>query len=255
MKIVGIIQARMGSTRLPGKMMMTILGKPVIQQVFERVDASKLINELWLATTTNSEDDIISQWADQHGVFCFRGSSEDVLDRYYQANQIANADILVRVTGDCPLIDVVVIDAAIQYYCEGSYDYVSNSQPPTYPDGLDVEVFSAKTLARAWAEATLTSEREHVTPYIWKHPELFRLGTVFCADDLSDHRWTLDTQADFDFINKVMEACAVKQNRCGMSDVLLILKEHPEWATINSQYKRNEGYTKSLKSGKEASSL
>ncbi|MBI5412962.1 glycosyltransferase family protein [Candidatus Peregrinibacteria bacterium] len=246
MKIVAIIQARMGSTRLPGKMMMTILDKPIIQWVFERVATSKIVNKLLLVTTKNSEDNILVQWAIQHSIQYFRGSCDDVLDRYYQAAQHAHADVVVRITGDCPLIDANVIDLVIRYYLDGNYDYVSNCHPPTYPDGLDVEVFSTKTLERAWKEAALISEREHVTPYIWEHPELFLLGNSSRSDDISKHRWTLDTQDDFNFIKKIFEACAVKHCSCGMDDVIALLKKYPDWLNINRHHERNEGYTKSL---------
>jgi len=251
MKIVAIIQARMGSTRLPGKMMMMIAGKPVIQHVFERVIKSELVDEVWLATTTNTEDDVLAEWASRRGIMCYRGSNGDVLDRYYQASRLAQADAVVRVTGDCPLIDPQVIDQAISLYRSHGFVYVSNSCPPTYPDGLDVEVFSAKTLNRAWTEASLASEREHVTPYIWKHPELFQLGNLVFTQDLSHYRWTLDTLEDFDFIKLVVEACAVKKGYSGMNDILSLLKEHPGWVYINGHYNRNEGYIRSLKSDED----
>ena len=220
MKIVAIIQARMGSTRLPGKMMMMIAGKPVIQHVFERVIKSELVDEVWLATTTNTEDDVLAEWASRRGIMCYRGSNGDVLDRYYQASRLAQADAVVRVTGDCPLIDPQVIDQAI-------------------------------SLNRAWTEASLASEREHVTPYIWKHPELFQLGNLVFTQDLSHYRWTLDTLEDFDFIKLVVEACAVKKGYSGMNDILSLLKEHPGWVYINGHYNRNEGYIRSLKSDED----
>lgn len=248
MKIVAIIQARMGSTRLPGKMTKLIAGRPVISYVFERAEFAKELDEVWLSTTTDPSDDVLSAWANKNNVLCFRGSVNDVLDRYYQTALMAKADIVVRLTGDCPLLDPEVIDRVVLEYKNKAKEcaYVSNIHPPTYPDGLDVEVFSFFALEKAIKEASFTSEREHVTPYIWKHPELFTQHNVTNSVDLSSHRWTLDTQDDFEFISKIIGACSVRKDIYGMEDILKVLDKHPEWAGINAQYKRNEGYAKSL---------
>ncbi|MBU1895845.1 glycosyltransferase family protein [Patescibacteria group bacterium] len=248
MKIVAIIQARMGSTRLPGKMMMDLAGAPVIHRVFERVKLSRFIDEVWLATTVNPEDDILAEWAAENGVLHYRGSENDVLDRYYQTAILAKADAVVRITGDCPLQDYQVIDNVIGDYLESgdSFDYVCNTQPPTYPDGLDTEVFSFLILEKAWQEAKLESEREHVTPYIWKHTELFKIKNITHTENLSDQRWTLDTKEDVDFIRLIVEECKKQDKYCGLAKIMQILSEHPEWCSINAQYQRNEGYAKSV---------
>lgn len=249
-KIIAIVQARMGATRLPGKMLMKLGPKSAVAHVIERVKLSKYINEVWLATTTNSKDGDLVKWAEENNVLCHRGSEDDVLDRYYQTALRAKADIIVRVTGDCPLSDYEVIDKVIKEYKEGDFDYVSNVHPPTYPDGLDTEVFSFGSLEKAWKEASLKSEREHVTPYIWKNPEIFKMKNVENEEDLSEQRWTLDTQEDFDFIEKIILECGKKSSECKMKEVLEIIASNPQWKEINSMYKRNEGYAKSLEEDK-----
>ena len=212
MKVIAIVQARMGSTRLPGKMTKEILGKPIVEYVFDRVRPSKRLTEIWLATTTDTSDDVLAEWAKNHGVKCYRGSMNDVLDRYYQTAKLAEADVVVRITGDCPLADCQVIDCVINEYLTEypKFDYVCNTQPPTFPDGLDTEVVSFVALEKAWQEARLSSEREHVTPYIWKHPEIFKIKNIFNDVDLSGLRWTLDTEEDFAFILLIIERIAAE---------------------------------------------
>lgn len=237
----------MGATRLPGKMLMDIAGKPAIEQVIDHVRLSKLIHEIWLATTINPSDDQLATWAKEHGLLCYRGSEQDVLDRYYQTAKQTDADVVVRVTGDCPFIDYTVVDRVVAAFDPEKYDYVSNIHPPTYPDGLDTEVFSFVALEKAWKEAQLTSEREHVTPYIWKHTELFRQYNVVNDVDFSAERWTLDTPEDLAFLCKIGKACRERGGWCGMHEIFEILNAHPEWRAINAQYERNEGYAKSVK--------
>ncbi|OGH87194.1 MAG: hypothetical protein A2206_01170 [Candidatus Magasanikbacteria bacterium RIFOXYA1_FULL_40_8] len=247
MKTVIIVQARMGSTRLPGKMMMSINGRPMVEYVFDRVGLSKLADEVWLATTVSAQDDVLAQWAEKNNIHYFRGSEDDVLDRYYQTAKQAEADIVARVTGDCPLADYEVIDQVIAEYKEGGYDYVSNVHPPTYPDGLDMEVFSFEALEKAWKEAKLPSEREHVTPYIWENPDKFKMKNITAGQDFSAQRWTLDTKEDFELIEKIILECDRINSKCGMAEILEILATHSEWLKINDKYGRNEGYKKSEK--------
>lgn len=250
MKVVAIIQARMGSTRLPGKMMMNLAGKPVIQHVFERVEKAEMIDEIWLATTITKDDDILAKWAKKNQIKRYRGSVNDVLDRYYQTALLAKADAVIRITGDCPLIDPQIIDQIISEFTKGGFDYVCNQQPPTFPDGLDTEVFSMATLKKTWQEARLKSDREHVTSYIWQHPDEFKLKSVTHVPDMSGHRWTLDTKEDFDLIEKIIFECQKRKSKCYLNSVLSIIKNHSDWADINSKYQRNEGYQKSLKEDK-----
>lgn len=240
----------MGSSRLPGKMLKDLAGKPVIARVFDRARECAALSDVWLATTDQSTDDVLASWAKEQGIACFRGSENDVLDRYYQTALAAKADVIVRITGDCPITDARVIDQVVQAFDPSQHDYVSNTHPPTYPDGLDTEVCSFATLKRAWEDASLTSEREHVMPYIWNHPERFRLFNVTQTPDLSAHRWTLDTQEDLDFLRLVVQEIEARGGSYRMEDILTIIDAHPEWKQINAMYERNEGYTKSLQNDK-----
>jgi spore coat polysaccharide biosynthesis protein SpsF len=247
MNVVIIIQARMGSTRLPGKMLLEIDSKSIIAYVVDRVRQSSLINTVLLATGKDKSNDVLADWAGYVGIPCYRGSENDVLDRIYQAAKQVQADVVVRITGDCPLMDFEIIDAVVAEYHNGKYDYVSNVHPPTYPDGMDVEVFSFASLEKAWNEATLASEREHVTPYIWKNTDLFHIKNVASSEDLSQYRLTLDTQEDFILLQKIITYLNKKEEYCGLSCIVDTIKKHPEWMELNVAYDRNEGYEKSLK--------
>lgn len=247
MKIVAIIQARTGASRLPGKVLMDIGGKKTIELVWERVCKSQKVDEIWLATTVNPVDDELYYFVVDKKIKCYRGSEDDVLDRYYQTALLANPDVVVRITGDCPLIDPSLIDEAVRAFLAGDYDYVSNTHPPTFPDGLDVEVFSFSVLKKTWVEAVLKSEREHVTSYIWKHPEKFKLKNIENKKNYSQERWTLDTKEDLEFIRRVAEESQRREKEyLSWQSVLVTINQHPEWRQINLHHKRNEGYLKSL---------
>ena len=243
--IAAIIQARMGSTRLPGKTLMDISGHPMLWHVVNRARQIEALDETVVATSDNASDDSIVAFCKQERIPCFRGDEDDVLDRYYQAAKWIGADVIVRITPDCPLIDPDVVDDVVKCYVDGDYDYVSNTDPPTFPDGLDTEVFSFEALERAWREAKLQSEREHVTPYIRKHPELFRIGNVTYGEDLSSMRWTVDEPQDLEFVRAVYDH--LESMSSGMADVLDVLKKHPELMEINAGIGRNEGYQKSVR--------
>jgi spore coat polysaccharide biosynthesis protein SpsF (cytidylyltransferase family) len=248
LRIDVVIQARMGATRLPGKVMLEVLGKPVIWRVISRVSKAQLIDGLVVATTTKSEDDVIETFCRKNDISFFRGSDEDVLDRYYQCAKKHDLENIVRITADCPLHDPHVIDLVIKKYKSGNYDYISNTDPPSYPDGIDVEIFSLYALEKAWTNATLSSEREHVTPYIRKNKNLFRVGNVQKETDLSELRWTLDQEEDFRFIQTVYEKLSGSKNDIFyIDDILELIDKFPELLNINSNLKRNEGYLKSLK--------
>ncbi|MBP9694933.1 MAG: glycosyltransferase family protein [Candidatus Magasanikbacteria bacterium] len=258
MKIIGIIQARMGSTRLPGKMLLSLGGKLVIEHVFGRARAAKKISQVVLATTTSPADDPLAAWATEQGIPYFRGSESDVLDRYYECAKLFEADAVVRLTGDCPLLDPQVIDGVVDAYVsvDGKYEYVSNIHPPTFPDGLDTEVFSFGALEKAWREAALQSEREHVTPYIWKNPEIFPASNVSCTVDgksinLSEERWTLDTPSDFNFLRAVVEHLESGEDKSDFSSIFNLINTNPDWRDINAGQTRNEGYAKSLQEDDE----
>jgi spore coat polysaccharide biosynthesis protein SpsF len=249
--IVGIIQARTDSTRLPGKVLKEIQGKPLILHVIERAQHAKLLDKIVLATTTRAVDTPLADLVDAQGILVYRGECDDVLDRYYQAATLFHAEVIVRVTGDCPLIDPHVIDQVVQVFLQHHYDYVTNTLQPTYPDGLDVEVFSYQALVKAWKEAALTSEREHVTAYIRNHPEGFTRYDVKNPVDLSKYRWTVDNQEDLEFVREIYSRLYPKEKIFYMEDILTLLQQHPELKEINAGVQRNEGYLRSLKHDKK----
>lgn len=235
MRIVCIIQARMGSTRLPGKVLKPILGQPMLWHVMERVRRVRRLDELVVATTVQDADDRIADLCMQNGWSCFRGSEDDVLDRYYQAALQCQADVVVRITSDCPLVDPDVIDQVIGAYVtsQPEVDYVSNTLVPrTFPRGLDVEVFSFSALSRAWDEDGNPAWREHVTPYIWRQSDKFRLLPVKADDDYSVMRWTVDTEEDLALVRRIYES--MPHSFFGWQGVLRLLKDHPQWLKINS---------------------
>jgi len=242
MNVVAIIQARMGSTRLPGKVMKEILGKPVILWDLDRVSISKLIDEIVVAIPYGKENDVIVDTIKEYNdkIIITRGSEDDVLDRYYQAAVQTNADVVVRITSDCPLIDPVLIDNVIKQFFDNYCDYCSNSLTRTYPRGLDTEVFSFKALDTAWNEAKKDYEREHVTPYIIENPDKFKLLNVANNNDLSHLRWTLDTKDDFKFINAVYKRIYLKKQLFLMDDVIELLGREPELIDINKHIEQKQ---------------
>ncbi len=250
-KIVAIIQARTDSTRLPNKVMADIFGKPLIIHLLERVKESTTINEIILATTTRSVDTPLVNVVRDYGFPVFRGNCNDVLDRYYKAATKYNADGIVRITGDCPLIDPAVVDKVTHVFLKHQYDYVTNTLEPTYPDGLDVEVFSYNALQKTWGEAILVSEREHVTSYLRNHPEKFSLKDVKHTIDLSYMRWTVDQQEDLTFVREVFKRLYNKQKIFHLQDIVDLLQKHPELIEINNGIQRNEGYLRSLEHDKK----
>jgi len=245
MKTIALIQARMTSSRLPGKVLQDVAGKPMLLHVVNRAQQAKSVDNVAVITSTHESDDAIERCCIENSIPCFRGNLDDVLDRYYQASRHFQADNIVRITADCPLLDPSIVDKVVNAFNDGTYDYVSNTLECTYPDGLDAEVFRFAALEKAWKEACLKSEREHVTAYIYKHPEIFQLGIVKNQEDLSALRWTVDTPSDLEFVRAVY--AGFNDDHFGMEDVLRFIKEHPEIAVLNAGQDRNEGYLKSLK--------
>ncbi len=246
--VVGIIQARMGSTRLPGKTLHPILGKPLLGHIVDRMRACTLLDGLFLATTDAPEDRALVEWAQREGLPVYAGSVDDVLDRYYQAARIAGAQTIVRITADDAFKDPEVVDRAVRIFIDRypDLDYVSNTLQPTYPEGLDIEVFSFQAMERAWKEARLTSEREHVTPYIWKHPDRFRVHNFVLDRDLSHLRWTVDYPEDMAFVQAVYERLYRPGRVFTMQEILGLLEAEPELQAINQGFQRNAGYLRSL---------
>jgi len=248
--ILAIVQARMNSTRLPGKVMKKILRKPLIGYLLERLGKSKKVNKIVIASSRKRNNDELCKYVKRLGLDVYRGEEDDVLDRYYQAASQFNPDAIVRISGDCPLIDYKVIDRVISYYLKGNFDYVSNVNPPTYPDGLDTEVFSFKALEEAWKNAKLKSEREHVTPYIINSGK-FKIGNVRAENDFSSKRWTVDNEEDFILISKIIENLYKENSYFDMYDILKFENKNPELFEINKHIKRNEGLQKSLENDRE----
>jgi spore coat polysaccharide biosynthesis protein SpsF len=234
MKTVAIVQARMGSTRLPGKVLQDLAGEPMLARVVNRTCRAKTLQEVVIATTTNTVDDVIVKLCEARGWSWFRGSEEDVLDRYYRAAKKYQADFIVRITSDCPLIDPEVIDQVVQEFLERQpeVDYASNTWPRrTFPRGLDTEVMRMDVLERAWREDRNPAWREHVTPYIYRNPNRFRIHNVVSPVDYSAMRWTVDTQEDLAFVRQIYNYFG--HDRFSWREVLKVLEEHPEWVEIN----------------------
>lgn len=244
MKIIAIIQARMSSTRLPGKVLMPLAGKPVLWHVIKRIRACKTIPRVVVATSVDTTDDAIESWCQSEDVPCFRGSLNDVLDRYYQAGLFYSADVVVRITADCPMVDPTIVDEVVREFLTGSYEYYGLAGE--FPDGLDCTVFAFSALSRAWREAALPSEREHVGPYVEKHPELFKCGGFKKFSGLFHYRLTLDEPRDYDFLQRVFSRLYREDEIFLASDVLSLLENEPELTRLNSDIVRNEGYLKSL---------
>lgn len=244
--IAVIIQARMGSRRLPGKVLKSISGRPMLWHVLMRVRQAKSVDTIIIATSDEAADNPIADFCAQEGVSCFRGNESDVLDRFYHAARWIGADVIVRITADCPMIDPVVLDAVVTAYHKNRCDYACNAIRRTYPDGLDTEVFPFEVLEKAWKEASLKSEREHVTPYIWKNEEQFNLHHVMQEQDLSALRWTVDEPEDLTFVRSIYEHLYVPNVVFHMEDILGLLRTHPELSTLNDGFTTNDGYQRSL---------
>lgn len=247
MRVVIIVQARMGSSRFPGKVLKKVLDKPLLEYQLERLRRVRLAHDIVIATTTDPKDDAIVTACQIWGVHVYRGSEEDVLSRYYETARLHHADVVVRITADCPLIDPRVVDDVIRRYLEQAelVDYVSNTLQRSYPRGMDTEAFSFEVLEEAYFEASQAPEREHVTPFIYRHPERYRLANVIYASDQSHHRWTVDTPEDFQLIERILQSIYPKNPYFTLEDVLDLLTDHPEWIKINSHIQQKElGLTK-----------
>lgn len=247
MNVIVIIQARMGSSRLPGKVLLPLGGVPAIRHVISRARLIPHISNVVLATSNLTIDDPLVQFCDSIDVPVFRGSENDVLDRYYHAALLYKADIIVRITGDCPLIDPVESGKVIEKFFKMDADYVSNTNPPKLPDGLDTEVFGMTTLAKTWKNAKKKSEREHVTLHIYSNPANFRISSVLYQEDLSHYRLTLDETDDYALLKKVFATLKNRGQFGYLNEVLLILNENPEILEMNRHIQRNEGLINSIR--------
>ena len=239
-----IIQARSGSTRLPGKIFKELSGQPILWHVYNRIKHSLLVNQIIIATTDQPEDDQVEIFCASNNIPFYRGSVNDVLSRYYEAAKKYNAVIIIRITSDCPVIDPVIIDKMISEYFRISknenLDYMSNSIIRTFPRGLDVEIFSFDVLEKAYNEAKLQYEREHVTPYIYQHPELFGIKNFTNEKDYSYHRWTVDTIEDFKLIEAIYNELYNQKNIFLFDDILELFEKEPELLEINKEVKQKK---------------
>ncbi len=243
MTVNAIIQARCGATRFPNKVFADINGESLLWHVVNRLKFASLIDDIIVATTVNERDERIEQWCKRENIKCFRGSEEDVLNRYYNASLAFPSDVIVRVTADDPFKEPTVINAVIKKLSDGGYDLVTNNFPPSFPEGLDCEAFTFKALETMELTTQDPFEREHVTQYIYHNPDKFKIGNVVSDRQLSSYRWTIDTPKDYDMVKAIYKKR--KTDATGMllmDEILDILKANPEIADINSDVKRSAMY-------------
>jgi spore coat polysaccharide biosynthesis protein SpsF len=237
-----IVQARIGSTRLPGKVLLDIGGKPVIGRVFERLKISQRLNEIILAIPNTKENDVLEKFALENNVNLFRGSEEDVLARYYGAAEKFGLDIVVRITSDCPIIDPGIVDLIIKKHLDSKADYTSNILKRTFPRGLDVEVFDFDVLRKAYEKAKESYQREHVTPYIYENPKFFKLDNFEAPKEMRhpEFRLTLDTKEDYELIKEIFYRLESKKKNFSVKDVIDLIKENPALLKINAHIKQKQ---------------
>jgi len=240
MKIIATIEARMTSSRLPGKVLLPVLDRPMLLYLVERLRAVPSLDEIVLATTTNTADDVLATFAETHGLIVFRGSEDDVMMRVIGAAESVDADIVVELTGDCPIIDPDIIEQTIRMFLHHDVDYASNAHIRSYPDGMDTQVFRLETLKRSAAMTNAPLDHEHVTLHIRNHPEIFPRVNLVAPPSLSwpDLGLTLDEEADYRFLSKIIETLAPVNPLFGCHEVLGLLREHPEWVEINQAVAR-----------------
>ncbi|HOX57768.1 MAG TPA: glycosyltransferase family protein [Candidatus Paceibacterota bacterium] len=245
MKTVAIIQARMGATRLPGKVLKLLCGEPVLGHVVRRVKAASRLDAVVVATTVSAADDAIDAACPSLGAGCFRGSEQDVLSRYYGAAQLAGAEVIVRITADCPLYDPALLDRMLANFVQPDHtgavpDCMSNVIERSFPRGLDTEIVTFATLERTHRDATQNFEREHVIPYIYQHPNLFRLRSYKEEPNLSGHRWTLDTPEDWQLIEAIYQELHRPGRLFTTQDVLNLLKKRPDLPKLNAHVEQKK---------------
>ena len=238
-KVITIVQARMSSSRLPGKVMKSIIDQPILKLQLERMSFSKRCGQIVVATSLNQSDDIIEKFCLENQIEVFRGDENDLLDRHYQCARKYEAEIVAKIPSDCPLIDARIMDKVFEFFFDHNYDFVSNLHPATYPDGNDVEIFTIEALEKANKGAKKSLEREHTTPYFWENPQLFSIGNVSWERHLDysmSHRFTLDYIEDFHFIARVYEELYHKNKNFSLDEILNLLENKPDIYLINSGY-------------------
>ncbi|MFJ8261828.1 cytidylyltransferase domain-containing protein [Rummeliibacillus sp. NPDC094406] len=240
MSVSAIIQARMGSSRLPGKILKEVNGKPLLLHQIERLRQCKEIDQLIIATTVEEQDNQIFEFCNHHNVSIFRGSENNVLERYYETWKQFGGDVIVRLTSDCPIIDYKIVDKTIRFFLDNEFDYVSNTIERTFPRGLDTEVFSVATLETTYKQAKLERDKEHVTAYIYTHPEKFKIGSYKGEINYSKYRWTVDTEEDFALIKNLFEAYKGKENQLDLASAVRLMEQNPAWFLINEHIEQKK---------------
>jgi spore coat polysaccharide biosynthesis protein SpsF len=243
--IMAFVQARMSSSRLPGKVLKPILGKPMLELEIERMQSCETVDRVVVVTSTHTDDQPIVDLCQRLNIGFFCGSMENVLDRFYQAANKFKPDHIVRITGDCPLIDPEVVDDMVRLYLELGSDYGTNCVPPTFPDGLDAEIFPFHALKLAHTEAFLPSHLEHISHFFEAQPERFKIANLSCKSDLSGLRWTVDEPEDFEFVKRVFENLYPSHPLFGFEDILDFSGKNPDLVLLNKHFMRNEGLIKS----------
>lgn len=244
--ILAILQVRFSSSRLPGKVLKPIMGKPMLAYQLERLARCKKIDRLIVATSDHPEDQAIAHLCNELNISCFHGPLEDVLARFYLAAEQYQPTHVVRLTGDCPLADPAVIDELITLHLEGGYDYSSNCHIPSYPDGLDAEILTYQSLKTIYQQAQTPAEHEHVTYYVHQHKAEFNIGLLSRTPSLAQLRWTVDEPADFELVKHIYEHLYPLNPNFSTNDILSLIEREPELATLNTQHQRNEGLARSL---------
>ena len=244
MNTKAIIQARMGSTRLPGKIMMKLNGISILESLLKQISYCTKLDGVILATTVNKEDDVIETFANDNSIDFFRGDSSDVLNRFYQCSKKFQVDNIVRITSDCPLLDPQLVDKVISLFFTKKYDYTNNFFKRTFPYGTEVEVFSFDSLEKTWKNAKLISQREHVTPYIYDNQNLFSIGYIENDVDISYLHWAVDRIEDLKFVRKIYQK--IKKHPILLNDILRVLSKNPSFLNLNKDINPREGYEKSL---------
>jgi len=242
--ITAIIQARLNSSRLKEKILLKIEDKTLLEHLFSQLSHSTQIDKKIIATTIDKMDDEIETLTKLQNITCFRGNHLNVLDRYYQCAKLFNLETIVRISGDAPLIDPTIVDKTIEYYKKNTFDYVSNFFHRSYPVGTEVEIFSFKTLEKCWMNAKKTSEKEHVTPFIYNHPELFKIGYIEYKKNISHLHWTVDRVEDLKFVESIFKK--IRKRPILLENILKLLENEPELLKINKNTDPSEGLKKSL---------
>lgn len=240
MKIIATIEARMTSSRLPGKVLMQAAGKPMLEHLVNRLRQVPSLNEIVLATTVNAADDVLAAFASQQGISCYRGSEDDVMSRVVAAAESVAADVIVEITGDCPVIDPMLIEQAIRIFMANRADYVNNVEVPSYPGGMDTQVYRLETLKRSAAMTDDVLDHEHVTLHIRNHPEIFSHLYIVAPPDLHwpDLHLVLDEPKDYELLKRVIEHFEPINPLFSCLDVIHLLRNKPDWVALNHDVRR-----------------